>query len=184
MRSEKQKMLAGEPYIAGDAELVAARLACRRLLHRLNHGDPGDQALRARTLSALFATFGEGAYVEPPFHCDYGDNIHVGEGFYANFSCVVLDCARVDIGAGVFFGPAVHVYTATHPLDAEERVSGVEYARPVSIGARAWLGGGAIVLPGVSIGADSVIGAGSVVTRDVPAGVLAVGNPCRVLRTI
>ena len=184
MRSEKQKMLAGEAYASSDPELVADRLACRRVLHKLNYGEPPDEARMAELLSDLFASVGENAWIEPPFHCDYGQNIHLGAGFYANFSCVILDTARVDIGAGVFFGPGVHVYTASHPLDPEARLSGVEYAQPVRIGARAWLGGGTIVLPGVSIGEDTTIGAGSVVTRDVPAGVLAMGNPCRVVRSL
>jgi maltose O-acetyltransferase len=184
MRSEKQKMLAGEAYLSSDPELVHDRLLCRRLLHRFNHGEPPDDARMAEVLKELLGEAGENTWIEPPFHCDYGYNIHVGAGFYANFSCVILDTARVDIGANVFFGPGVHVYTATHPLDAEARVAGAEYAFPVRIGARAWLGGGTIVLPGVSIGEDTTIGAGSVVTRDVPKGVLAYGNPCRVIRTL
>jgi maltose O-acetyltransferase len=184
MRSEKQKMLAGEPYASSDPELVADRLACRRVLQRFNHGEPPDDARMASMLGELLGSAGENAWVEPPFHCDYGFNIHAGAGFYANFSCIILDVARVDLGAGVFFGPGVHVYTATHPLDPDERVSGFELARPVRIGARAWLGGGSIVLPGVTIGEGSTIGAGSVVTRDVPPYVLAAGNPCRVVRSL
>jgi maltose O-acetyltransferase len=184
MRSEKQKMLAGEAYASADPELVAERLACRRVLHRMNHGQPPDEARMAELLGGLLGSAGPNAWIEPPFHCDYGYNIHVGAGFYANFSCVILDTARVDIGAGVFFGPGVHVYTATHPLDPDERLSGLEYGRPVKIGARAWLGGGSIVLPGVSVGEGSTIGAGSVVTRDIPEHVLAAGNPCRVLRSL
>lgn len=177
-------MLAGEPYFSSDPELVAARLSCRKILARFNHSDPADLDGRFAMLRELFGAVGEESYIEPPFHCDYGVNIRVGKGFFANFQCVVLDCAEVDIGDEVFFGPGVHIYTATHPLDPEERCAGVEFARPVRIGARAWLGGGVIVLPGVTIGAGTTIGAGSVVTRDIPAGVLAQGNPCRVVRAL
>jgi maltose O-acetyltransferase len=184
MRSERDKMLAGEPYLSGDPELVAARLACRRLLARFNHSDPGDRDARTRLLRELCASVGESSWIEPPFSCDYGTNIRLGHAFYANFNCVVLDCAEVTFGDDVLLGPAVQIYTAGHPLDAEQRSAGVEFARPVHIGSRVWLGGGAIVLPGVTIGDGSVIGAGSVVTRDIPAGVLAHGNPCRVVRQL
>lgn len=133
-------------------------------------------------LVALFARFGEGAVLKPTLRCDYGFNISIGERTSINFDCVLLDCNRIVIGAEVQFAPGVHVYTATHPLDARQRRSGVEYALPVVIGDGAWLGGGAIVCPGVTIGENSVVGAGSVVVRDLPANVLAVGNPCRVVR--
>jgi maltose O-acetyltransferase len=184
MHGERAKMLAGEPYLSGDSELVAARLACRERLARYNHSAPGDRDARTRQLIELCAAVGHGSWVEPPFYCDYGTNITLGRHFYANFNCVVLDCAAVSFGDDVLLGPAVQIYTAGHPLDAEQRAAGVEFARPVHVGARVWLGGGAIVLPGVTIGDGSVIGAGSVVTRDVPPGVLALGNPCRVVRTL
>ncbi|MGI5864646.1 MAG: sugar O-acetyltransferase [Myxococcales bacterium] len=184
MRTEKEKMLAGELYLGFDPELVAERIACRRLLQKLNQSDPADLAARQSLLAQLLGEMGENAYIEPPFFCDYGSHIYVGARFYANFQCVILDCARIEIGDDVFFGPGVHVYAATHPLDAAERVKGPELARPVSIGSRVWVGGGSIILPGVRIGDDTTIGAGSVVTRDVPAGVLAAGNPCRVLRKL
>jgi maltose O-acetyltransferase len=183
-RSEKEKMLAGELYLASDAELVAERLQCRQLLRAFNDSDPADEDGRRRTLARLFGRVGENAVIEPPFFCDYGGNISVGARLYANFQCVILDPGRVEIGDDVFLGPAVQIYTATHPLDAAERIRGPELARPVRIGARVWLGGGTIVLPGVTIGDGTTIGAGSVVTRDVPAGVLAAGNPCRVLRIL
>src|SRR5690606_14906532 len=144
--SEKDKMLAGELYAADDRELVAERLRCRLLLHALNQGDPADYATRAHVLSRLLHRFGERSWIEPPFHCDYGYNIAVGPRFYANFDCVFLDCARIDIDEDVFLGPAVQLYTATHPLDAEERIRGLERAQPIRIGARVWIGGGAIVL--------------------------------------
>ncbi|HCF57824.1 MAG TPA: maltose acetyltransferase [Myxococcales bacterium] len=184
MRTEKEKMLGGELYLGNDPELVAERIACRRLLQQLNQGDPGDLAARQSLLARLLGGMGENAYIEPPFFCDYGSHIYVGDRFYANFQCVILDCARIEIGDDVFFAPGVHVYAATHPLEAAERIKGPELARPVSIGSRVWMGGGSIVLPGVRIGEDTTIGAGSVVTRDVPAGVLAAGNPCRVIRKL
>ena len=184
MHSEKEKMLAGELYLASDAELVAERLQCRQLLRAFNASDPADEEGRRRTLARLFGRVGENTVIEPPFSCDYGGNISVGARFYANFQCVILDPGLVEIGDDVFLGPGVQIYTATHPLDAAERIRGPELARPVRIGARVWLGGGTIVLPGVTIGDGTTIGAGSVVTRDVPAGVMAAGNPCRVLRIL
>ena len=122
--------------------------------------------------------------IEPPFFCDYGTNIELGDKVFFNFNCVILDVAKVTIGSNVMFGPAVQIYTATHPMDAEERRSGLEFAKPVRIGNDVWLGGGVIVCPGVTIGDAAVIGAGSVVVRDIPAGVFAAGNPCRVIREI
>jgi maltose O-acetyltransferase len=173
MSSEKEKMLAGELYRASDPELVEERRRCRELLRRLPD-DPG-------ALAELLGHLGEGAEVIAPFHCDYGYNISVGAGAFVNAGCVFLDCAPIDIGERAQLGPAVQLLAADHPLDPETRRAGLENASPISIGADAWLGGGAIVLPGRKIGAETVIGAGSVVTRDVPAGVVAAGNPCRVL---
>ncbi len=177
-------MLAGELYDPNDPALVAARERCRWLLRELNGSAPGDETTRARVLGELLGAIGEKSWIEPPFYCDYGANIFLGARFYANFGCVILDCARVDVGDDVFFAPYVQLYPATHPLDAATRISGVELAKPIRIGSRVWIGGGAIVLPGVSIGEGTTIGAGAVVTRDVPAGVLAAGNPCRVLREL
>jgi maltose O-acetyltransferase len=177
-------MLAGELYLGDDPELTAMRVRCKRLLREFESADPGDLATRTALLRRLLGAAGEGAYIEPPFRCDYGSNIFVGARFYANFDCVILDCARIDIGDDVFFGPGVHLYGATHPIDAEQRIAGPEFARPVRLGARVWIGGRAVVLPGVTIGEGTTIGAGSVVARDVPAGVLAIGNPCRVVRKL
>jgi maltose O-acetyltransferase len=184
MATEREKMLAGEPYLASDPELSEARIRCRRLLRTWLAHDPADAAAGRDLLAALFGQVGEGSFVEPPFWCDYGTNIHVGARFYANFDCVVLDPARVDIGDDVMFGPGVHVYTASHPLDATLRAGGTESAHPIRIGSRCWIGGGARILPGVTIGDGTTVGAGSVVTRDLPPGVLAVGNPCRVVREL
>lgn len=184
MKTEKEKMLGGELYLAYDPVLVEERKRAKRLLKQYNDSPPHDAAGRLAVLKQLFGTIGSRIEVEPSFYCDYGHNIHVGENFYANTQCVILDCAAVTIGANVFLAPGVHIYTATHPLDPETRNSGLEAAHPVQIGDNVWIGGGAIINPGVSIGAGSTIGAGSVVTRDIPADVLAVGNPCRVIRAL
>lgn len=184
MRSERDKMLAGELYSGMDPELVAARSRCRRLLREYEATDPDDAAGRAAILARLFGAVGPGAIIEPPFRCDYGVYTTIGARFYANFGCVILDCNRVTIGDDVLFAPNVQLYTAEHPVDAEQRARGPELARPITIGDKVWLGGGAIVLPGVTIGAGTTIGAGAVVTRDVPAGVLAAGNPCKVIRVL
>lgn len=184
MPSEREKMLAGELYLASDPELVAERSQARRLLHRLNGLEPTAVAERRRLLIQLFGAFGPDSYIEPPFYCDYGKQIRTGARFYANFNCVILDCASVEIGDDVQFGPGVQIITATHPLKAEERIKGPEFAKPIRIGSRVWLGAGVLVMPGVTIGDDTTIGAGSVVTKDVPAGVLAFGNPCRVVRKV
>jgi maltose O-acetyltransferase len=166
-------MVAGELYDALDPELVEARERARLLLARYNA--TGDR----EALTALFGRLADDTVVEPPFHCDYGFNISVGRRFYANVNCVFLDCAPIEIGDHVLLGPGVHLYTATHPPDAAERRSGLELAKPISVGDDAWLGGGAIVLPGVTIAARAVVGAGSVVTRDVSADERVAGNPAR-----
>lgn len=186
MATEREKMLAGEWYVSADPELVAARVRARQLVQRYNATVPDLAARpeRRAILELLLGACGEGVVIEPSFHCDYGTNITLGAEVFINFQCVFLDCAQITIGAQAQLGPAVQLYTATHPMDAAERASGIEAAHPIVIGPRAWIGGGTIVLPGVSIGADTVVGAGSVVTRDLPAGVVAVGNPCRVLRDV
>lgn len=184
MRSEKEKMLAGELYDAGDPQLVRERRRARDLLRALNGPGGGEAEARAEIIRELIGAAGEGVLIEPPFFCDYGSNIRLGDRVFFNFNCVVLDVAQVIIGSDVMFGPAVQLYTATHPMDYQTRRAGLEAAKPVTIGSDVWIGGGAIILPGVTIGARSVIGAGSVVTRDVPDGVFAAGNPCRVLRLL
>ncbi|HEX2203348.1 MAG TPA: sugar O-acetyltransferase [Longimicrobium sp.] len=184
MPTEREKMLRGELYDPRDPELAAARRRARDLLHAYNHSREGDAEVRARVVRELFAAAGEGVWIEPPFFCDYGSNIRLGDRVFLNFDCVVLDVAEVVIGSDTLIGPAVQIYTATHPLGAVERRAGLEAAKPVSIGADVWIGGGAILLPGVRVGARSVIAAGSVVTKDVPDGVVAAGNPCRVLRPL
>jgi maltose O-acetyltransferase len=183
MPTELEKMLAGELYDPLDAELVRARERARDLCQDLNATRERDQDLRRRILTDLFGRGGDTVWMQPPFFCDYGSNIHLGERVFFNFNCVVLDVCRVTIGDFTLFGPAVQIYTATHPMNAELRRK-QEFAKPITIGADVWVGGGAIICPGVRIGDRAVIGAGSVVTRDIPDGVFAAGNPCRVIRPI
>jgi maltose O-acetyltransferase len=181
--TEREKMLAGELYDPLDAELVAGRGRARELCQALNATAEAAQTERRRILQALFGQGGDTVWMQPPFFCDYGTNIELGERVFFNFNCVVLDVCRVRIGSFTLFGPAVQIYTPMHPLDAGLRRK-QEFGKPVEIAEDVWVGGGAIILPGVSIGARAVIGAGSVVTRDVPADVFAAGNPCRVIRPI
>lgn len=180
--TEKEKMLAGELYLAADPELVAERLRARRLIAKYNSSSCDDLAARSAILNELFAALGTNAYIEPPFYCDYGSNIFVAENLYMNFGCVVLDCNRITLGRNVFCGPYVQFYAAYHPTDPLKRAEGPELAKPITVGSDVWFGGGVIVCPGVTIGDGVTIGAGSVVTRDIPPRVIAAGNPCRVLR--
>lgn len=178
----RDRMVAGEPYRAGDPELAALRLHARETTFAANALPPSQREQRMALLRGLFGAMGEGCAVLPPFLCDYGCNIHAGARLFMNFGCIVLDCAPVIIGDDVQIATAVQIITATHPLDSTERLSGWEMARPVRIGHRAWIGSGAILLPGVSVGDDAVVGAGAVVTRDVPPGAVVAGNPARVIR--
>jgi maltose O-acetyltransferase len=184
MRSEKEKMLAGERYDPLDPQLSAERRRARLLCKALNDTRDDQLEERTRLIRALIPASGRDIWIEPPFYCDYGSHIMLGDKVFFNFNCVVLDVAPVRIGSGVLLGPAVQIYAATHPLSAAERRAGLEYGRAVEIGEEVWIGGGAIICPGVRIGARAVIGAGSVVTRDVPEGVFAAGNPCRMVREI
>lgn len=183
MRTERGKMLAGELYDPLDPALVLARNRARDWCQDLNATREADQDLRREILKQLFGRGGDSVWMQPPFFCDYGENILLGERVFFNFNCVVLDVCQVLIGDYTLFGPAVQIYTATHPLDAALRRQ-QEFGRPITIGSDVWVGGGAIICPGVTIGSASVIGAGSVVTRDLPGGVFAAGNPCRVIREI
>ena len=183
MTSEREKMLAGELYDPLDPELVAARDRARDLCQALNATREAEHDERRRLLRDLFGAGGETVWMQPPFYCDYGSNILLGERVFFNFNCVVLDVCRVEVGDFTLFGPAVQIYTATHPMNAELRRR-QEFGKPIAIGSDVWVGGGAIVCPGVRIGSRAVIGAGSVVTRDIPEGVFAAGNPCRVIRQI
>ena len=176
-------MLAGELYDPMDGDLVAAREHARDLCAALNATRDRDTDERRRILRELFGSGGDSVWMQPPFYCDYGTNIELGERVFFNFNCVVLDVCLVRIGSYSLFGPAVQIYTPMHPWNAEQRRT-KEFGKPVEIGSDVWVGGGAIILPGVRIGSRAVIGAGSVVTRDVPDGVFAAGNPCRVIRPI
>jgi maltose O-acetyltransferase len=184
MLSEKQKMLNGQWYNPLDRELSAERAAARNLQHQFNHSAPDDAALRRHVLTQWLPNSGKHFYVEPPFYCDYGYNIRTGRKVFFNYNCVVLDVAQVCIGSNVFFGPAVQIYTVNHPLEAAARRTLTEQAKPVTIEDDVWIGGGAILLPGVTIGKGSVVAAGAVVSKDVPPGVVAGGNPCRVIKPI
>jgi maltose O-acetyltransferase len=182
--SEKAKMLSGELYNPLDVQLVTERRRARHLTRRFNDASPDDTEERARLITALFSSVGRGVQIEPPFYCDYGTNTTIGENVFINFNCAILDVTSVRIGSRTMIGPSVQIYTATHPLSAAGRRSGLELGQPVEIGDDVWIGGGAIILPGVKIGSGAVIGAGSVVTRDIPKGIVAVGNPCRAIRSI
>ena len=177
-------MVAGELYRADDPELVDARARARILTAQYNATTPDDAVGRRAVLEELLGEAGPDVWIEPPFFCDYGWNISLGARVFLNFNCVVLDVAPVRVGELTLLGPAVQLCAATHPLDPRERERGLEYGQPVDIGRNVWIGAGAIVGAGVTIGDDSVIGAGSVVVRDVPAGVLAAGSPCRVIREL
>lgn len=182
--TERARMLRGDLYLASDPELTTARRRARQLWQRFNATDPADPAAGRAVLAELLGGLGADAWIEAPFYCDYGTQITLGAGVFVNMNCVFLDPAPIVIGAQAQLGPGIQLLTATHPLDAAARVAGPELGRPITIGARAWLGGGVIVGPGVTIGPDTVVGAGSVVVRDLPAGVVAVGNPCRVVRSL
>jgi len=181
--SERAKMLAGELYDPLDPELAAARARARDLCQTLNATREGQQEERRTILRQLLGAGGDDVWMQPPFFCDYGSNIFLGKKCFFNFNCIVLDVCAVRVGDYTLFGPAVQIYTATHPMEAELRRT-QEFAKPIVIGSDVWVGGGAIICPGVTIGSRTIIGAGSVVTRDLPDGVFAAGNPCRVLRVV
>jgi maltose O-acetyltransferase len=183
-RSERDKMIAGELYSAADPELVAMRLHAREMVRRYNATTVEEADKRRRIMRDLLGKTGSSFEIEPPFACDYGTQIEIGDGFYANFGCVILDVAPVTFGDGVLLGPNVQVYAAYHPIDPAVRRSGLEAGAAIRVGDNVWIGGGAILNPGVSIGENSVIGSGSVVTKGIPSNVVAAGNPCRVLRQI
>jgi maltose O-acetyltransferase len=180
-KTEKEKMLAGELYHPSAPELQVELAACAAWLARYNAALGEPAAVWDRLLRERVAAAGEGVMLRPPFYCDYGFNLRLGAGVFLNYNCVILDTAPVTIGDGTRIGPAVQIYTADHPRDPELRRSGLEQGIPVTIGENVWIGGGAIVLPGVTIGDDAIVGAGSVVTRDVPPGATVVGNPARIV---
>ena len=181
---QKERMLAELPYIASDAVLSRERLECKRKIYELNNLHPDQYERIPGLLKELLGKAGESVFIEPPFHCDYGYNIEVGENFFANYNCTILDVAKVKVGKNVLLGPNVSFYTAGHPLHPETRNSGYEYGISITIGDNVWIGGNAVIMAGVIVGNNVVIGGGSVVTRNIPDGVAAAGNPCRVIREI
>ena len=183
MKIEKEKMIAGQYYFAGDPVLVKDRRRSKNLLHRLNVTEYRVTKKAREIIKELIPNAGANLYIEPPFFCDYGYNISCGENVYFNVNCVILDCTKVTIGSNVFFAPGVQLYTATHPLDAELRKT-LESALPIIIGDDCWIGGNSVICPGITIGKGCVIGAGSVVTKDIPDNSLAVGNPAKVIRKL
>ncbi|WP_453990245.1 maltose acetyltransferase domain-containing protein [Bacillus nitroreducens] len=182
MKTEKEKMIDGQMYNPTDPELVKDRINARRLTRLYNQTIETDDEERTNLLKQLFGSTGKSLYVEPTFRCDYGYNIHVGENFYANFDCVFLDVCEIRIGANCFIAPGVHIYTATHPLDPIERTSGIEFGKPVTIGDNVWIGGRAVINPGVTIGNNVVIASGAVVTKDVTHNVVVGGNPAKIIK--
>lgn len=182
--SEKEKMLAGKPYKAFVPELIEERTAAKRLVWEFNNLPPDETERGKELIKKLFGKTGENFVIENPFRCDYGYNIHIGENFFANYNCVILDCARVEIGDNVLLAPNVGIYAAGHPVHPLPRKEEYEFAAPISIGDNVWIGGNVVINPGIKIGENSVIGAGSVVTKDIPPNVIAMGNPCRVFREI
>jgi len=182
--TNKEKMIAGELYDCTDPELAIERKNARRITRLYNATTEEEIPRRTKLLKELFGAFGENSFIEPTFRCDYGYNIKIGNNFFANFDCIILDICEVSIGDNVFFAPGVHIYAVAHPISAVERNALWEFGKPVKIGNSVWIGGGVIILPGVTIGDNTTIGAGSVVTKNIPPGVVAVGNPCRVIKKI
>ncbi len=182
--TEKEKQQAGLLYNGNDRELVAERVNAKKLCAEYNAATYNDYQKKERLLDRLLALRGENTWIEANFFCDYGYNIIIGDNFYANHNCVILDCAEVTFGDNVFIGPNCGFYTAGHPINAEQRNSGLEYAKPIKVGSNVWIGGNVCVMPGVTIGDNVVIGGGSVVTKDIPSGTVAVGNPCKAIREI
>ncbi len=182
--TQKERCKQGKLYDANDAELIAERQKCKTICYEYNHLPPSESKRRKEIIESLFGKTKHGFLIEQPFWCDYGYNIEIGENFYANVNCVILDGAKVEFGDNVFVAPGCGFYTAGHPFDVEQRNSGLEYALPIRIGNNVWIGAHVCVLPGVTIGDNCVIGAGSVVNKDIPAGSLAAGNPCKVIRKI
>lgn len=182
--TEREKMAAGMLYQANDPALLTDLYKCEQACYEINQLPPSRRAERMERLSKLLGKAGEGLFIVAPFFCDYGYNIEVGKNFFANTNCVILDEAKVTFGDNVFVAPNCSFYTAGHPLDVEQRNRKIEYALPIRVGNNVWIGGGVTVVPGVTIGDNTTIGAGSVVTHDIPSGVLAAGNPCKVIRKI
>ncbi|ABS32922.1 sugar O-acetyltransferase [Clostridium botulinum] len=178
-KTEKDKMLAGELYYAMDEELVKEHIRSQQLLAEFNNSLGED---KSELLKPLFGKVGDNFSIKPTFHCDYGSNIYVGENFFANYDCIILDVCKVTIGDNCMLAPRVCIYTATHPLDAETRISGLEYGKPVVIGDNVWIGGNSVIVPGVTIGNNVVVAAGSIVVNDIPDNVVVGGNPAKIIK--
>ena len=182
--TEKEKMISGQPYFANGKELFTERQNAKEMVFDFNNSHPKELKFRSEIIKKLFGKTEKGFYIEPPFRCDYGYNISVGKNFYSNYNCTILDCAEVKIGDNVMLAPNVSILTAGHPIHHEMRNTGMEYAFSITIGNSVWIGGNVVINPGVSIGNNTIIGSGSVVTKDIPDNVIAVGNPCKVMRQI
>lgn len=182
--SQKERMLNEKLYLANDKELVIERKNARKIINKFNQLSIEEKNKRDKLLNKLLGQKGKNVYIEPSFKCDYGYNIHLGNNFFANYDCIILDVAKVEIGKFVFLGPGVHIYTASHPIDSKIRNTYLEYGKSVIIGDNVWIGGNTTINPGVKIGENVVIGSGSVVTKNIPDNVIAAGNPCKVIRKI
>ncbi len=182
--SEWEKLQAGMVYNDFDSDLFMRRVEAKKLFREYNRTGDDDTALRRKLMEQLFKHVGTEVWIEPDFRCEFGKNIVIGNNVYINFGCIILDCAEVTIGDNVLLGPNIGIYAANHSLDAEERINGGCCGKPVHVGNNVWLGGDVKILPGVSVGDNTIIGTGSIVTKDIPAGVIAVGNPCRVIRAV
>ncbi|HCL4445066.1 TPA: sugar O-acetyltransferase [Clostridium botulinum] len=178
-KTEKEKMLSGELYCAMDEELVKEHIRAQQLLAEFNNSLGED---KNELLKSLFGKVGDNFCIKPTFRCDYGSNIYVGENFFANYDCIILDVCKVTIGDNCMLAPRVCIYTATHPLDAETRISGLEYGKPVVIGDNVWIGGNSVIVPGVTIGNNVVVAAGSIVVNDIPDNVVVGGNPAKIIK--
>jgi len=184
MKSEKEKMLSGEYFHPFDKELSEERLQARKLLHELNHLSPDNFQQQKKIIKQLLPNSSKATFIQPPFYCDYGYNIKAGKGVFFNFNCTLLDLATIEIGEKTLLGPNVQIYTAMHPTNAEKRATHLEKGKPIFIGNNVWIGGNVTICPGVKIGNKSIIGAGSVVIKDIPANVMAAGNPCKVIKEL
>lgn len=182
--NQKERMLAGLPYKAWLDGLSQERKECRKKIYQYNNLNPELEEEKEKLIYSILGKAGKGVYIEPPFRCDYGTNIEVGDNFYSNYNLIILDVGRVKIGNNVMIAPNVAIYTAGHPIHPESRISGYEYGMEITIGDNVWIGGNVVINPGVTIGKNVVIGSGSVVTKDIPDNYIAVGNPCKLLRTI
>lgn len=182
--NEIERMIAGEVYFASDSKISEKYKYAKDMNRLYNLTTDSEESKRLEIITNLFGKIGENFHIEPPFRCDYGFNIEIGKNFYANYECIILDVCKVNIGDNVFLGPRVSIYTAAHPISSKIRNTGLEFGKSITIGNNVWIGGDSIINPGVNIGSNVVIGSGSVVTKNIPSNVIAVGNPCKVIKEI